>query len=102
MTEGYSARTIVGVPKETTLDEQRVALVPEIVAKLANLGVDVLIQGGAGLAAGFPDSAYLEKGARIEREVLAMADVLLKVQPPTVDEIAQMKEGSVLIGFLQP
>src|SRR6266850_2811029 len=102
MTDGYPARTIVGIPKETAPDERRVALFPELVGKLTNLGVDVLVQGGAGVAAGFSDSSYAEKGARIEREVLAVADILLKVQPPTTDEIAQMKEGSILIGFLQP
>jgi NAD(P) transhydrogenase subunit alpha len=102
MTDGYPARTIVGIPKETAPEERRVALVPDIVAKLTNLGADVLVQGGAGVAAGFSDSSYAEKGARIEREVLSVADILLKVQPPTTDEIAQMKEGSILIGFLQP
>src|SRR6266850_6628492 len=101
MTDANPARTIIGIPKETA-PERRVALVPEIVAKLTNLGADVVVQSGAGVAAGFSDSSYAEKGARIEREVLAVADILLKVQPPTTDEIAQMKEGSILIGFLQP
>src|SRR6266446_492533 len=102
MTDGNPARTIVGVPKETAPDERRVALVPEILAKLTSLGVDVLVQSGAGMAAGFSDSAYTEKNARIESNVLAAADIVLKVQPPATGEIAQMKEGSVLIGFLQP
>ncbi len=102
MTDGNPARTIVGVPKETAPDERRVALVPEILAKLTSLGVDVLVQSGAGMAAGFSDSAYTEKNARIESNVLAASDIVLKVQPPALAEIAQMKEGSVLIGFLQP
>jgi len=102
MKDGYPARTIVGIPKETVPDERRVALVPDLVAKLTNSGVEVLVQTGAGLAAGFSDSSYEEKGARLERDVFATADVLLKVQPPATDEIARMKEGATLIGFLQP
>lgn len=93
---------IVGVPKETIPGEQRVALVPELVPKLTKAGLDVIVQPGAGAAAGFLDPAYVEKGARLEPEVFDKADVLLKVQPPTIDEIDRMKESSVLIGFLQP
>src|SRR5439155_20894070 len=102
MTYPHSERPIVGVPLETASNERRVALVPEIVAKLTTLGVDVLVQAGAGAAAGFSDSSYVEKGARLEQAVLGVADILLKVQPPTGDEATQMKEGSVLIGLLQP
>ncbi len=93
---------IVGVPKETVQGERRVALVPELVAKLTKAGLDVVVQSGAGAAAGFLDRAYAERGARLEPEVFDKADVLLKVQPPTIEEIGRMKEGSVLIGFLQP
>jgi H+-translocating NAD(P) transhydrogenase subunit alpha len=93
---------IVGVPKETIPGERRVALVPELVPKLTKAGLDVVVQGGAGEAAGFLDPAYAEKGARLEQEVFDEADVLLKVQPPTIVEISRMKEGSILIGFLQP
>ena len=93
---------IVGVPKETVPDERRVALVPELVPKLTKAGLDVVVQCGAGAAAGFLDAAYAEKGARLDPEVFDKADVLLKVQPPSLDEISRMNEGSVLIGFLQP
>jgi NAD(P) transhydrogenase subunit alpha len=54
------------------------------------------------VAAGFSDSSYLERGARLDPEIFEKADILLKVQPPTADEIERMKEGSTLIGFLQP
>src|SRR5262249_53866923 len=57
---------------------------------------------GAGEAAGFADSAYREKGARLEPEVLGPADVLLKVQPPTGAEVGQLREGAVVIGLLAP
>lgn len=93
---------IVGVPKETAPSEQRVALVPELVPKLTKAGLDVIVQPGAGAAAGFLDEAYARKGARLEAEVLDEADFLLKVQPPTIEEIGRIKEGSVLIAFLQP
>jgi NAD(P) transhydrogenase subunit alpha len=93
---------IVSVPRETAPGEQRVALIPDLVPKLRDLGAEVLVQPGAGVAAGFPDASYEEKGARLGPEVLAPADVLLKVQPPNREEIDVLKEGATLIGFLQP
>lgn len=93
---------IVGVPTEKLPGERRVALVPELVPKLTKAGLEVLVQSGAGAAAGFSDHSYLERGARLEPEIFQRADILLKVQPPTADEIGRMKEGSTLIGFLQP
>ena len=93
---------IVAVPRETVPGERRVALVPDLVAKLRQAGLDVVVQTGAGIAAGFLDAAFVEKGARVESDVIAHADVLLKVQPPTADEISQIKDGATLIGFLQP
>ncbi len=101
MTDGPT-QMIVSVPKETVAGERRVALVPELVPRLTKAGLEVIVQSGAGAAAGFLDSSYLEKGARIEPDVFDKADILLKVQPPTADEIEKMKEGSTLIGFLQP
>ncbi|MGH7431683.1 MAG: Re/Si-specific NAD(P)(+) transhydrogenase subunit alpha [Candidatus Methylomirabilales bacterium] len=93
---------IVGVPTERLPGERRVALVPELVPKLTKAGLEVLVQSGAGAAAGFSDPSYLERGARLDPEIFQRADILLKVQPPTADEIGKMKEGSTLIGFLQP
>ena len=93
---------IVSVPKETVPGERRVALVPELVPKLTKAALELLVQSGAGTEAGFPDAAYAEKGARLEPDVFNQADVLLKVQPPTLEEIGRMKEGSTLIGFLRP
>ncbi len=93
---------IVGVPKEVVPGERRVALVPDLVPKLTKAGLEVVVQSTAGEDAGFPDSAYLDKGGRIEPDVLSRADVLLKVQPPSVEEAGQIKEGATLIGYLQP
>jgi NAD(P) transhydrogenase subunit alpha len=92
---------IVGVPKESVPGERRVALVPDLVAKLTGAGLEVIVQPDAGAAAGFLDPAYQEKGARLEQDVWQRADVLLKVQPPTAEEVGRVKEGATLIGFLQ-
>jgi NAD(P) transhydrogenase subunit alpha len=93
---------IVSVPKEIVPGERRVALVPDLAAKLKKAGLDVLVQAGAGDAAGFLDSSYQEQGARLQQEVLSDTDIVLKVQPPTAEEIGRLKEGALLIGFLQP
>src|SRR5438270_2243924 len=93
---------IVSVPKEAVPGEQRVALVPELVPKLTQAGLDVVVQFGAGASAGFFDPEYEAKGAHLETEVFDKANVLLKVQPPTIDEIGRMNEDSILISFLQP
>ncbi len=93
---------IVSVPKETAAGERRVALVPDLVPKLRKAGLEVVVQSGAGTAAGFLDAAYGEQGARVEPEGPAAADVVLRVQPPTADEAGALREGATLIGFLQP
>jgi NAD(P) transhydrogenase subunit alpha len=93
---------IAGVPKETLSGERRVALIPDLVPKLTSAGLDVVVQTDAGREAGFRDETFREKGARLEPDVLAAADVVLKVQPPTAAEIGQIKDGATLIGFLQP
>ncbi len=93
---------IVGVPKEAVAGERRVALVPDLVPKLTAAGLEVVVQPGAGAEAGYPDAPYQEKGARLEPDFLGRADILLKVQPPTAEEIGRLQEGVVLIGFLQP
>jgi NAD(P) transhydrogenase subunit alpha len=93
---------IVGVPKETAEGERRVALVPELVPLLAKAGLEVRMEPGAGAAAGFPDASYQEQKVSLESGVISRADVVLKVQPPTMAEIQSMKEGAVLIGLLSP
>jgi NAD(P) transhydrogenase subunit alpha len=92
----------ISVPKETIPGERRVAMVPELVAKLTAAGHEVHIQAGAGEQAGFPDHDYTAKGARLEREVAAEADVILRVRPPDATEIATIPVNSVLIGLLEP
>lgn len=95
------SRMIVGVPRESVKGERRVALVPELVASVQKSGLNIHVQTGAGEAAGFADAAFAEAGATIQADVLAAADIVLRVQPPTSAEIAGMKTGALLIGFLQ-
>ena len=93
---------IVGVPREILPGEQRVALTPDLVPKQTKSGLSVLLETEAGRSAGFPDSEYREQGALLDPEALCKADVVLKVRPPTAEEIRRMKAGALLIGFLQP
>lgn len=96
---------IVSVPKETATGETRVALTPDVVKRMVGAGTGVRIESGAGVAAGFPDSAYSHVGAEIATGADAVwtdADVVMKVQPPTKEETEKLKQGSILIGLLQP
>jgi H+-translocating NAD(P) transhydrogenase subunit alpha len=91
----------VGVPRETAAGERRVALVPESVKRLAGGGFEIVVQRGAGKAASFPDSDYKDAGASLADDVYA-AEAVVKVQSPSADEAARLRDGQVLIGFLQP
>lgn len=93
----------IGIPKETEFQEQRVALVPESVGFLVSNGHKVLIESGAGEKANFSDNDYSESGAEISydtREVYR-ADIILKVTPPSVQEIEMMKYKQILFSALQ-
>ena len=95
----------VGVVRETLPGERRVALVPDAVSKLIAAKLEVAVQAGAGSEAFYTDDAYQKAGATLvpdARTVLGQADALLKVQPPSLDEVAALKSGAILIGFLQP
>ena len=92
----------LGVLQETTAGENRVALVPEVVSKFKAAGARVVIQRGAGTRAQFPDQSYGDaEFVTTADEVLSQADILLKVQPPTTQELADLKPGAVVIGFMQ-
>jgi NAD(P) transhydrogenase subunit alpha len=90
----------VSVPKETTAGERRVALVPEVVARLAKAGLSVTVEAGAGEAASHPDAAYEAAGAILGDGF--SGTVVAKVAPPSADEIARLGKNAVLLGFLQP
>ena len=93
----------VGVPKESQPGERRVALVPSLVKQFDKLGVELLMEKGAGIESGFDDSDYEGvKFAKSANDLYSRADVLLKVQPPSVEDAGKLREGSILIGFLTP
>src|SRR5215207_1099470 len=91
----------IGVPKETAEGERRVALVPDVIKALTAKGIEVAVEPGAGEGASHPDSEYTETGAKVGEDAWA-TDVLLKVDPPTDDEVGRLRQGQVLIGFLEP
>ncbi|MBS0571482.1 MAG: Re/Si-specific NAD(P)(+) transhydrogenase subunit alpha [Proteobacteria bacterium] len=92
----------LGVVRESAAGERRVALTPDLMKKYKAKGAQLLVERGAGQAS-FPDAAYKEAEIGADaRSVLGRADVLLTVQPPALDEIAGLREGSVTVGFLQP
>jgi H+-translocating NAD(P) transhydrogenase subunit alpha len=90
----------VAVPKETAPGERRVALVPEVVGKLAATGIDVVVEPGAGVAASFADDTFRQNDAELGEPW--SAEVVAKVRKPGPDEVDRLREGQVLIGFLEP
>lgn len=93
----------IGIPKETSFQENRIALTPLSVGLLIQNGHEVFIEAGAGLAANFNDDHYSEQGARIvyDKKEVYRADIILKIAPPTDDEVEMMKIGQVLFSALQ-
>jgi H+-translocating NAD(P) transhydrogenase subunit alpha len=96
---------IIAVPRESIPGEQRVATVPDIVQKMVKSGYEVRIEQGAGAGAFYPDNLYAAAGARIasgRAELLDGARIVLRVQPPTVADVDQLAEGTIVIGFMNP
>ena len=102
----YSPESVkVAIPKETAQDERRVALVPDTAAKLIAAGLEVTVEQGAGSSAFVPDEVYEAAGVKVVKgaaPLLKDADVVLKVQAPSLDEVDLLQKGAVLISFLQP
>jgi NAD(P) transhydrogenase subunit alpha len=102
---------IVGVPRETYPGERRVALVPAVLANLAKAGLQVLLEPGAGAAAGYPDTEYSDKGAKIaasRAEVFAQAEIITQVLCDGANDktgqadLPMLRSGQILVGFLRP
>jgi H+-translocating NAD(P) transhydrogenase subunit alpha len=102
---------IIGVPRESFPGERRVAMVPGVVPSLAKAGLNVVIEAGAGVGAGYPDSDYLAKGASIvpERaEVFRVADIIIQVlcygsnDATGAADLPLLRRDQILIGFLRP
>ncbi len=95
----------IGVPREIFPGEKRVATVPEVVEKLIKLGFHVAVESGAGEGANFNDDAYRAAGAEVIQGAAALwaaSDIVFKVRAPSPDEVALMREGTTLIGFIWP
>jgi H+-translocating NAD(P) transhydrogenase subunit alpha len=101
----------ISIPRERRPEERRVAASPDSVKRMAGMGLEVLVESGAGAATSFPDQAYAAAGGKIvadAKAALGEGDIVLKVQRPLrggdgpLDELALMKRGAVLIGMLQP
>ena len=95
----------IGTPKEILNGEKRVAMTPDSAEFLLKLGYKCVLQSGAGLASGFPDSSYIERGVEIaesNQEFWDSSDIFIKVRPPTLEEIDFIDSGKLIIGFFYP
>jgi H+-translocating NAD(P) transhydrogenase subunit alpha len=99
-----TAKSTLGVPKETVANEHRVAFIPDAVKRYAGAGHTVMVQAGAGEGAFISDEAYQAAGATIVPDAASAfaANLVLKVQKPSSEELGLMQPGSALIAFLQP
>ena len=102
---------IVGVPRESFPGEQRVALVPAVIPNLTKAGLEVVVEAGAGIAAGYPDVDYVAKGAKIvsaRAEVFRAADIVVQIlcygsnDKTGKADVPLFRSGQVLVGFLRP
>ena len=102
---------IVGVPREGFPGERRVALVPAALANLSKIGLEVIVESGAGVEAGYPDADYAAKGAKIisdRAEVFRTADIIVQVLCPGANDktgnadLAQFRRDQIVIGFFRP
>lgn len=95
----------IAVPAETHANEKRVALIPDSVKKLTNAGLNIEVESGLGIHAGFSDQLYQEAGATVISDraaLLANGDIVLRVRKPAVDEISSLKKGAIHVSYLDP
>ncbi len=93
----------IGVPRESMPDENRVAATPKTVTQLIKLGYDVVVGSGAGIKAALPDQAYAEAGAEIGTDEQVWAsDIVIAVNPPSLEELQAMTPGAMLVTFIHP
>src|SRR3989440_9206790 len=95
----------IGVPKEPAANERRVALTPDVAGRLVKAGFSVLVERGAGEAASFGDDAFGAAAATLvatAAEVFGQSDIVLKVQPPSAQEVRLSREGGALVALFQP
>ncbi|HXQ48590.1 MAG TPA: NAD(P) transhydrogenase subunit alpha [Thermoplasmata archaeon] len=93
----------VAVPKEVAPGEARVALTPEVIPRMVKAGYEVIVEAGAGERSRYPDAAYTQAGAKLATDRVALfggADVVVKVQIPSVEESAAMRSGTVVVALM--
>ncbi|HXY47599.1 MAG TPA: Re/Si-specific NAD(P)(+) transhydrogenase subunit alpha [Thermoplasmata archaeon] len=93
----------ISIPREVTPGERRVALIPEVVKALTKSGTQIASETNAGLSAGYPDEGYTASGATVtgdRSQLFGGAEIVLKIQPPTMDEIAAMKAGTIVVALM--
>ena len=96
---------LIGIPKELAADENRVAIIPTDAKKLVRAGATLQVEAGLGLGSGFSDQEYTDAGATVSSDrqaILASADIILRINKPSIDEIGQMKAGCIHISYLDP
>ena len=94
---------MIGIPRESSAGETRVAATPESTEKLRKMGFSVSVESGAGVAAGFTDAAYEAAGARVsDRPGVLASDIVLQVNAPDSAEIAALSPGQMVVGFIRP
>ena len=96
---------LIAVPAETSANERRVALIPDSVNKLIKAGFDVSVESGLGRKSGYSDSDYSDVGASVSsnrQELVGAGDIVLRVQKPSMEDVAQVKKGAIQISYLDP
>src|SRR5690606_743617 len=97
--------TVIAIPKEQQAGENRAPLSPSVVKKLVRLGATVQLEAGVGDNCGYSDQDYQDAGAAITNDrstLLQQADITLRIQKPTIEEVNLLKSGSIHISFLDP
>ncbi|CAN5895847.1 Re/Si-specific NAD(P)(+) transhydrogenase subunit alpha [soil metagenome] len=93
----------LGIVRETRPEERRVAASPQVVGKWVKAGWDVQVEKGAGESAAYPDAQYTDAGATlVDRAAAWTSDIVLKLLPPTIEEVGQLAEDGTLIGYIHP
>jgi len=93
---------IIGIPKETLTGENRVAMLPEEIKRLSTEYLSFAVETGAGAGAHFKDEDYANGGAEIVSDIYANSDIIVRINPPSIEETNKLKEGSILISLLAP
>ena len=93
---------IIGIPKETKNKESRVAMAPDSIKKLSNLGYDVYIESGAGIESSYTDQHYIDAGATIKNlESIYTSDIIIKINSLSIDELDMIESGKTIVCFFQ-